>query len=168
MTAVEDRTRAAMDAVTGLVERVPPLTLPPPPGAVSRRRRGRAPFPRRRWGSWLALVTAAAAVVAIAIALVAVRDLPDGASAPPPGPVAATTGIPAYNVSLSQPVGDTTTPVGLVLAATLTGKKLFTLQPPRGLSFAGITGAADDRTFVADAHADPYGVRGSAGRSRTW
>jgi hypothetical protein len=167
VTAVEDRTRAAMDAVTGLVERVPPLTLPPPPGAVSRRR-GRAPFPRRRWGSWLAPVTAAAAVVAIAIALVAVRDMPDGASAPPPGPVAAATGLPTYNLTLNQSVYDTTTPVGLVLAATLTGKKLFTLQPPRGLSFAGITGAADDRTFVADAHVDPYGVRGSEGRSRTW
>ena len=167
MTAVEDRTRAAMDAVTGLVERVPPLTLPPPPGAVSRRR-GRAPFPRRRWGSWLAPVTAAAAVVTIAIALVAVRDMPDGASAPPPGPVAAATGLPTYNLTLNQSVYDTTTPVGLVLAATLTGKKLFTLQPPRGLSFAGITGAADDRTFVADAHVDPYGVRGSEGRSRTW
>jgi hypothetical protein len=171
VTAVEDRTRAAMDAVAGLVERVPPLTLPPPPGAVSRRR-GRVPFPRRRWGAWLAPVTAAAAVVAIAIALVAVRDMPDGGPTPPPGPglgpVAAATGIPTYYLTFSQPSGDTTTPVALVLAATLTGKKLFTLQPPRGLSFAGITGAADDRTFVADAHADPYGVAGSAARSRTW
>lgn len=32
MTPVEDRTRAAMDAITGLVESVAPLTLPPPPG----------------------------------------------------------------------------------------------------------------------------------------
>ena len=76
--------------------------------------------------------------------------------------------MPGYYLTFSQPAGDTTIPVGLVLAATLTGKKLFTLQPPRGLSFAGITGAADDRTFVADAHRDPYGVGGSAGRSRTW
>ena len=129
MTAVEDRTRAAMDAITGLVERVPPLPLPPPPGAVSGRR-GRMPLPRRRWGSWLAPVTAAAAVVAIAIALVAVRDMPDGASAPLPGPVAAATGLPAYNLTLNQSVYDTTTPVGLVLAATLTGKKLST-RPSR-------------------------------------
>jgi hypothetical protein len=167
MTAVEDRTRAAMDAVTGLVERVPPLRLPPPPGAVSRRR-GRMPFPRRRWGAWLAPVAAAAAVVAIAITLVAVRDMPDGAPTRPPGPVTAATGIPGYYLTFSQPAGDTTIPVGLVLSATLTGKKLFTLQPPRGLSFAGITGAADDRTFVADADVDPLGVGGSEGRSRTW
>ena len=59
-------------------------------------------------------------------------------------------------------------PVGLELRSTLTGKTLFTLQPPRGLSFAGITGAADDRTFVADAHRDPYGAFNSGGRSRTW
>jgi hypothetical protein len=165
--SVEDRTRAAMDAITGLVERVPPLPLPPPPGAVSGRR-GRLLVPRRHWGAWLAPVTAAAAVVAVAIALVVVRDMPDGAPTPPPGPVAAAAGIPAYYLTLNQSVEDTATPVGLALAATLTGTKLFTLQPPRGLSFAGITGAADDRTFVVDAHRDPYGVRGSAGRSRTW
>jgi hypothetical protein len=167
VTAVEDRTRAAMDAITGLVERVPPLPLPPPPGAVSGRR-GRMPLPRRRWSSWLAPVTAAAAVVAIAIALVVVRDMPGAQPTTTPGPVTAATGIPAYDVALNQPADDTTTPVGLTLAATLTGKKLFTLPPPRGLSFAGITGAADDRTFVADAHRDPYGIAGSAGRSRAW
>jgi hypothetical protein len=167
VTAVEDRTRAAMDAITGLVERVPPLTLPPPAGAVSRRR-GRAPSPRRRWGSWLAPVAAAAAVLVIAIALVAVRDMPGGRPTSTPGPVLPAAGLPTYYLTFSQPAGAATTPVGLVLAATLTGKKLSTLQPPRGLSFAGITGAADDRTFVADAHWEPYGVSGSAGRSRTW
>ena len=93
---------------------------------------------------------------------------PDGGPTPPPGPVAAAAGLPTYNLTFSQPADDTTTPVGLELRATLTGKTLFTLPPPRGLSFAGITGAADDRTFVADAHVDPYGVGGSAGRSRTW
>jgi hypothetical protein len=167
VTAVEDRTQAAMDAITGLVERVPPLPLPPPPGAVPGRR-GRMLSPRRRWGPWLAPVTAAAAVVALAIALVVIRDMPHRAPTPAPGPVTAAVGIPAYDVAFNQPFGDTTTPVGLTLAATVTGKKLFTLQPPRGLSFAGITGAADDHTFVADAHRDPYGVEGSAGRSRAW
>jgi hypothetical protein len=171
VTAVEDRARAAMDAITGLVERVPPLTLPPPPEAAPRRRRARGPASRPRWGSWLAPVTAAVAVVAIAISLVVVRDMPGGqppSTAVPVTPVAPATGIPTFNLSLSQPESDTTIPVGLVLRATVTGKKLFTLQPPHGLSIAGITGAADDRTFVADAHLDPYGVGGSEGRSRTW
>ena len=78
------------------------------------------------------------------------------------------TDVPRYYVTFDQPRGDTTTPVGLVLGETLTGKKLFMLRPPRGLSFAGITAAADDRTFAADAHRDPYGVQGSQARSRTW
>ena len=94
--------------------------------------------------------------------------MPGGQPTATPGPVTAAAGLPGYEVALNQSWTDTTTPVGLALTATLTGKKLFTLQPPRGLSFAGITGAADDRTFVADAHRDPYGVGGSAGRSRAW
>jgi hypothetical protein len=126
------------------------------------------PSPRHRWGSWLAPAAAAVAVLAIAIALVAVRDMPTGRPSPAASPVLPATGIPRYYVTFDQPRGDTTTPVGLVLGETLTGKKLFTLRPPHGLSFAGITAAADDRTFVADAHRDPYGMGGSAGRSRTW
>jgi hypothetical protein len=168
VTAVEDRTRAAMDAITGLVEGAPPLTLPPPPGAVPRRRRGRVPSPRRRWGSWLAPVTAAVAVLAIAIALVVVRDMPGERTPAAGNALTALAGVPTYYLTFSQPGSDTTVPVGLVLASTFTGKKLFTLQPPRGLSFAGITGAADDRTFVASAHWQPMGVSGSASRSRAW
>ena len=55
MSTVTDRTRAAMDAITGQVDRAPPLPLPPPlagrsPGpAAALARRG----PRRRWGAWL-------------------------------------------------------------------------------------------------------------------
>jgi hypothetical protein len=113
----------------------------------------------------IAPATALAAAGALAASMAIGGATPSVAA--PIAPAAAT-GVPAYNVTLNQSVEDTATPVGLVLATTLTGKKLFTLQPPRGLSFAGITGAADDRTFVADAHRDPYGVRGSAGRSRTW
>jgi hypothetical protein len=170
VTPIEGRTRAAMDAITGLVEGVPTLTLPPPPGAASRSRRRRgAPWPRPHWGSWLAPVAAAAAVLAIAFTLVAVRDLP-GARTPAHGigAAGAPVSIPTYYLTFDQPRGDATVPVGLVLGATLTGKKLATLPPPSGLSFAGVTGAANDRTFVADAHRDPYGVQGSWGRSRTW
>jgi hypothetical protein len=159
-----------MDAITELVDRVPPLTLPPSAGARPRRQ-GRAALPRRRWGSWLAPVTAAAAVLAIAITLVAVRDLPGSRPGPATGaprPAGAPVGFPVYYVTFSQPAGDAAIPVGLVLGQTVTGKKLFTLPPPHGLSFSGVTGAADDRTFVAAAHWYPYGAPGSYGRSRTW
>jgi hypothetical protein len=170
MSTMAERTRAAMDAVTSQVDSAPPLPLPPPlawapPGS---RRRWRALAPRRRWGAWLAPLAAAAVVIALAVSLVTVRDTPNGSSAPATSPVTAPGPVPQYYLTFSQPAGDTTKPVGLELRETLTGKTLDTLQPPRGLSFAGITGAADDRTFVADAHRAPYGVTGSMARSRTW
>lgn len=174
MSTVADRTRAAMDAITSQVDSAPPLPLPPPlawspPGSG---RRWRAPGPRRRWGAWLAPLAAAAAVIAVAVSLVVVRDTPNAGSAPAVSPAISPAGapvsFPGYYLTFSQLSGDATIPVGLELRSTLTGKTLFTLQPPRGLSFAGITGAADDRTFVADAHRDPYGAFNSGGRSRTW
>lgn len=170
MSTVAERTRAAMNAVTSQVDSAPPLPLPPPlawapPGS---RRRWRALTPRRRWGAWLAPLAAAAAVIAVAISLVVVRGTPDRTSAPAVSPAGAPASFPDYYLTFNQPVSDETIPVGLELRSTLTGKTLFTLQPPRGLSFAGITGAADDRTFVADAHRDPYGAFNSGGRSRTW
>jgi hypothetical protein len=170
MSTVADRTRAAMDAVTSQVDSAPPLPLPPPLAWAPRasRRRWRAPGPRRSRRAWLAPLAAAAAVIAVAISLAAVRGTPSGAPAPAVSPASAPVSFPGYYLTFNQPVSDETIPVGLELRATLTGKTLFTLQPPRGLSFAGITGAADDRTFVADAHRDPYGAFNSGGRSRTW
>ena len=167
MSTVADRTRAAMDAITSQVSDAPPLRLPPPAAPVSARRR-RAPRPRRRRATWLAPLAAAAAVIAVAVSLVVVRGTPAGPPAPAAKPAGAPVSFPDYYLTFNQPVSDETTPVGLVLRQTLTGKTLFTLKPPRGLSFAGITGAADDRTFVADAHRDPYGAFNSGGRSRTW
>jgi hypothetical protein len=167
MSTVADRTRAAMDAITSQVYEAPPLRLPPPPAPASRWR-WRAAGPRRRWGSWLAPLAAAAAVIAVAISLVAVKGTPDGKPLPAAKPAGAAVSFPGYYLTFNQPVSDETVPVGLELRSTLTGKTLSTLQPPRGLSFAGITGAADDRTFVADAHRGPYGVFDSGGRSRTW
>jgi hypothetical protein len=171
MSTVADRTRAAMDAITSEVDSAPPLPLPPPlawaPGTS--RWRWRAPGPRRRRGAWLAPAAAAAAVIALAISLVAVRGTPGGYKLVPAiSPAGAAVSFPGYYLAFNQPVSDETKPVGLELRSTLTGQTLATLQPPHGLSFAGITAAADDRTFVADAHRDPYGVGGSEGRSRTW
>ena len=171
MSTVAERTRAAMDAVTSQVDSAPPLPLPPPLAWAPRasRRRWRALAPRRRWGAWLAPLGAAAAVIALAVSLAAVRGTPGGYKlVPAVSPAGAAVSFPDYYLTFSQPVSDETIPVGLELRSTLTGKTLSTLQPPRGLSFAGITGAADDRTFVADAHRDPYGAFNSGGRSRTW
>jgi hypothetical protein len=145
-----------------------PAQLPPAPPGAPARLRGRVPSPRRRWGSWLAPVAAAVAVVAVAIALVVVREMPGARPAPVASPGLPATGIPQYYLTFDQPLGDETKPVGLLLGATLSGKTLVTLQPPRSLSFVGITGAADDRTFVADADRAPWAATGSQAQSRTW
>lgn len=170
MSTVADRTRAAMDAITSQVRDAPPLPLPPPaawaPPAAGRR--WRSPGPRRRRAAWLAPAAAAAAVIAVAISLVAVRGAPNGPAAPATGPVTAPALVPQYYLTFSQPPGDTAKPVGLQLRETLTGKTLYTLQPPSGESFAGVTGAADDRTFVADVHRGSYGDHSTVARSRAW
>ena len=66
---VEDRLRATTDALSGTMRQVRPLTLPPEqPGRVS------PPREPRRGRGWLIPLTAAAAVIAVAVTLVAVRD----------------------------------------------------------------------------------------------
>ncbi len=133
-----------------------PAPLPPAPPGAPARPRGRVPSPRRRWGAWLAPVTAAALVVAVAATLVIVRDLPDGpvkppapssAPASPTGPVAPIAGVPQYYVTQTEPASGTDS-WKLVIGDTFTGKRLATIAPPRGTSWGGMTGAADDRTFV--------------------
>jgi hypothetical protein len=162
VTTVEDRTRAAMDAITGLVESVPPLPLPPPAGAGSR---GLAPPLRRRRAAWLAPAAAAAAVLVIAVTLVIVRDIPNGQPVPGKG-IPASGGVPRYYVTLylppsrparPGPTGQPTCipglqgcPNDLLVGDTATGAKLAILRPPRDMTFEGIAAAADDRTFVAD------------------
>jgi hypothetical protein len=124
--------------------------------------------------SWLAPVLAAVAVVATALALVVVGDVPGARPAPAQArpqaasPALAATGIPPYYLTFDQPLGDETKPVGLLLGATLSGKTLATLPPPRGLSFVGITGAGDDRTFVADAGRGPSAAADALTQSRSW
>ena len=131
------------------------------------------PAPMRSAGTfrsrpWVAPLTAAAAVLAIALGLVAVRDLPPGRaasparpaagvsrSASPPRPVAVSAGVPAYYVTLDagQSPGnaaDNGSPYTAVVADTFTGARLAAVSPPAGSTFTGVTAAADDRTFVLD------------------
>jgi len=73
---VEDQLRAAGRAVSDQVRDLPGLDLRP--GPATRRARARA---FRRWpgaGRWLIPMAAAAAVVAVAVSLVAVRNPPNG------------------------------------------------------------------------------------------
>ena len=154
MTTTEDVVRAATRACGETVTKIRPLDLTRP-----------APRARpRRFPAWVTPVTAAAAVIALAVSLVLVRDIPNGpvvprvASAGPAGPVAPIAGVPGYYVTLYQ--ANPGARPGLVIGDTFTGARLATIAPPRGGRFVGVTGAADDRTFVVstmpvDATAQP-------------
>jgi hypothetical protein len=101
----------------------------------------------------LAPVAAAAAVVVFAVALVIVRNLPNGsvASAPPAAgssspaaaPAAAGQGIPGYYVAWMQAKQPY-----LIVGSTFTGKRIATFTAPAGVRFQGVYGAAADRTFI--------------------
>jgi hypothetical protein len=142
--SVEDRVRAATRARAALVRDVRPLDLPAVPG--------RAPKARRRV-AWFAPVAAAAAVVIVVLGSVAAGSLlarsgngrsgnGDHAALNEGAPAGSFTGVPAYYVTVeNQSLA--------VVRATATGATLARLTTR--IPFVGVTGAADDRTFVLDA-----------------
>jgi hypothetical protein len=178
MSSTEDRARTAMRAIAGTVNDAPPLRLTPVAdsarapevlpsgghGSGSRRlgqrhlsprrpgearRRGRRGGYRPRW-SLLAPVAAAVTVVAVALALLAVRDIPNGRAAAPSatpvtGPVTGSLSVPEYYVAWMR----ADTPY-LVVGNTFTGTTITTVKEPAGVYLQGVYGAAaDDRTFIA-------------------
>ncbi|WP_300612803.1 hypothetical protein [Trebonia sp.] len=148
MNTVEERIRAATRAVDGAVSRVRPLDLPPAAGTSPGPRPGARVRRARRWRTWLAPVTAAAAVLAIGIALVIVRDIPNGRVVSPARP-ALPAAVPTYYVALDHP-DNRGSPDPVVVGDTRTGTVLATVQPPAHDTFDGVTAAADDRTFILD------------------
>lgn len=167
MTQTEDLVRSTTQALAGTVRAVRPLApLPqaPWPDEVTR---GRG---RRRAG-WLAPLAAAAAMTLVVAGLVVARAVASGpgrAQAPPAAPA-----IPEYYVMLHQTSG--TSVASLVVGNTRTGKQVAAVPAPAGGTFIGVTGAADDRTFVVDAahgrlgfgDGNPHDVAAAAG-PRTW
>jgi hypothetical protein len=156
MSREEDLIRSTTHSIASTVREVPPLRLE----AATDGRGSRVRAPRRlrggragRWWSWGAPLTAAAVVVALAIALVLVRDIPNEGAASS-GSAASTTapgGIPRYYVLLKQLAGEVngiSQRNDIVVGDSLTGETLATLAPPARTVFESVTGAADDRTFV--------------------
>lgn len=140
MGSVEDQVRAAARAQAQTLREVRPLRLPAPPAAAPARR----PAWERRWRGWLAPLTAAALVIAVAVTLVTVRHSPNGRTVPS----TATGGVPRYYVALHGGPGL----AGLLVGDTFTGATLAVIPPPINTVFAGVTGAADDRTFVVSTY----------------
>jgi hypothetical protein len=122
------------------------------------------PGARHGHAHWLAPLAAAACVVAIAATLVAIRQAQHGAPAPSPTPSSAGV-VPRYYVALSHPP-DTATPNQVIVGNAATGRVLSRVAPPAGTTFAGVAGAADDRTFIVEAQPFPQPLPGGgAGRS---
>jgi hypothetical protein len=177
MSTTEDRARAAMRAIAGTVHDAPPLRLAPAEdlapasdeaglGGHGPHRPGGADRPGRSnrgrsWRPWLVPLTAAAAIVALAIALVLVKDVPRGGAVPenPSSSTAGPGGAPRYYVALEALPAKTKAKVpaptqvfsiqfGIVVGDSLTGKTLATFTPPARTTFLSVSAAADDRTFA--------------------
>lgn len=151
MTSAEDIVRSTTRAIAGTVSDVPPLRLPhdqdelAPAALAFPAPAARAPRAHRS-RAWVAPIAAAAAVIALAVSLVIVRDAPNGRGVSPSAG-ASVSSVPAHYVALLRP-GKGSGPSSLAIGDTITGARLATIPPPRGSSFIGVTGAADDRTFV--------------------
>ena len=149
MSREEDLIRSTTHAIASTVREVPALRLEEAPDELRyparapRRGRGRP----RGWWSWGAPLTAAAVVVVLAIALVIVRDMPNGSKVPAnPATSAGPGGVPRYYVALT--LSHSSRGSIVVVGDSLTGKTLATFTPPAGKIFGNVTAAADDRTFV--------------------
>jgi hypothetical protein len=146
-TVLLEKTARAMREFAGTVTDAPPLRLEP--GRAARAPRFAQP---RRWTRWAVPLAAGVGVIALAIALVTVRDLSSQHANHPAGPdYPATAKPPTYYVA-QENVCETKQcpPIRLVVGNTYTGAKLATLTPPPGTTFGTVSGAADDRTFVTD------------------
>lgn len=169
MTREEDLIRATTSAIASTVSDVPPLRLAPAtadPAEAARFMRGARGA--RRLRGWLAPVTAAAVVLVIAAALVIIRDIPNGRVVPPTTSASpSTAGVPKYYVMVDQG-GDAGKADGLLVGDTFTGKTVARVAPPQGGTFAAVTGAADDRTFVAYTTGYPQRTARGARQNATW
>ena len=141
-TTLANNTAAAMRELADTVTGAPPLRLTP--------RLALAPSPHRHWFPWLTPLAAAAVMIMLAITLVTLRNMPNGPVVPAARPTAASDAVPTYYAELVQEPGGENNPDQIQVRETLTGHLVATVKPPPGATFAGVTGAADDRTFVVD------------------
>jgi hypothetical protein len=155
MTPLQDKLRAALrETADEIPAQAPPLRLSPRPRAS---RDGR----NARWGAWAMPLAAAALVLAAVGASLAVAGSlkHQPAARPQAGPA----GVPAYYVALiftAKPQSDVANDLdssaeaysAAELRSTQTGAVLARITPPKPyVSFTGVTGAADHRTFVLSA-----------------
>jgi hypothetical protein len=156
MTPLRDKLRAALrETADEIPAQAPPLRLSPQPRAS---RDGR----NARWRAWaMPLAAAALVLAAVGASLAVVGSLTHQPAAT--GPQAGPGDVPAYYVALittAKPQSDVANDLdsssdtysAAELRSTQTGAVLARITPPKPyVSFTGVTGAADDRTFVLSA-----------------
>jgi hypothetical protein len=152
MTSLEHKLRTALrETADEIPAEAPPLHLNPQPRAG-----------QHKWRAWAAPLAAAALVIAtVAVSLAVAGGLQHQPAAA--GPSAAPYSVPPYYVALTttaKPQSDVAndldsaspTDTAAELRSTQTGAVLAKITPPHPyVSFTGVTGAADDRTFVLSA-----------------
>jgi hypothetical protein len=151
MNVSADQVRAATRTAAAVItaDKVPPLRLDEPADGHGLARRPRP--------AWVAPLAAAAAVVVIAVgSVVAGSSLAGSGNGQSRNPGAlrqggsadSDSGVPAYYVALENSSQ-------AVVRATATGATLASISTRT--PFVGVTGAADDRTFVLDAQRQVMG-----------
>lgn len=159
MNTIEDRLRAATKAAADTVPpgSAPPLKLPEEPGDFGWLRG--APARPGGWPGWLAPTAAAAAVAAAVTASLVISGTFHGHQRAAPSVTPAQAGVPGYYVALrfSRQTRCCHTPKAqAAVVNTATGAVLATVAPPMPyVTFAGVSGADDDRTFVVAAQRRP-------------
>ena len=156
MTPLQNKLRAALrETADEIPAQPPPLDLSPRPRASR----------NARWRAWAAPLAAAALVLAaVGVSLAVAANLKhQPADARAQAVQAGLDGVPAYYVALftaAKPQSDVANDLGASslaysaaeLRSTQTGAVLATITPPKPyVSFTGVTGASDDRTFVLSA-----------------
>jgi hypothetical protein len=77
---------------------------------------------------------------------------------PTPSPSPSASSASGLGTVVACPAGSagcSVPPMDLLVGDTFTGAKVTTVTPPTGVSFYGVTAAADDRTFVVDTNTQP-------------
>ncbi|HEX6520745.1 MAG TPA: hypothetical protein VF070_12160 [Streptosporangiaceae bacterium] len=159
MSVSADQVRAATRAAASVItaDKVPPLRLDEPPGSRGLGRQSSRGLTRRSRPTWIAPLAAAAAVAIVVVGSVAVgswtarsgNGQPDNPGALKQGASAEVfADVPKYYVEIPNASS-------AVVRATATGATLATIAT--STPFVGVTGAADDRTFVLDAQRQVMG-----------
>jgi hypothetical protein len=156
MTPLQNKLRDALrETADEIPAQPPPLDLSPRPRASR----------NARWRAWAAPLAAAALVLAaVGVSLAVAANLKhQPAAARAQAVQAGLDGVPAYYVALftaAKPQSDVANDLGASslaysaaeLRSTQTGAVLARITPPKPyVSFTGVTGASDDRTFVLSA-----------------